>query len=65
VGPGLLRATPERTRVNPGRPLITVWESSRANHAVRGPGALRQKVEKDAASPAILVTEAGGYKLVP
>src|SRR6202011_4874247 len=25
---------------------------------------LRQKVEKDAASPAILVTEAGGYKLV-
>jgi DNA-binding response OmpR family regulator len=26
---------------------------------------LRQKVEADAASPAILVTEAGGYKLVP
>jgi DNA-binding response OmpR family regulator len=26
---------------------------------------LRQKVEKDAASPAILVTDAGGYKLVP
>jgi DNA-binding response OmpR family regulator len=26
---------------------------------------LRQKVERDAASPAILVTEAGGYKLVP
>ena len=26
---------------------------------------LRQKVEKDAASPEILVTEAGGYKLVP
>jgi len=26
---------------------------------------LRQKVEKDAASPAILVTEAGGYTLVP
>jgi DNA-binding response OmpR family regulator len=26
---------------------------------------LRQKVEKDAAAPAILVTEAGGYKLVP
>ncbi|MEA2934525.1 MAG: hypothetical protein QOD74_1171 [Variibacter sp.] len=26
---------------------------------------LRQKVEQDAASPAILVTEAGGYKLVP
>src|ERR1700739_67799 len=26
---------------------------------------LRQKVEKDAASPAILGTEAGGYKLVP
>ena len=26
---------------------------------------LRQKVEKDAAQPAILVTEAGGYKLVP
>ena len=26
---------------------------------------LRQKVEKDAASPSILVTEAGGYKLVP
>ena len=26
---------------------------------------LRQKVEKDAAMPAILVTEAGGYKLVP
>src|SRR3954447_1097669 len=26
---------------------------------------LRQKVEKDAASPAILVTESGGYKLVP
>ncbi len=26
---------------------------------------LRQKVEKDAATPAILVTEAGGYKLVP
>ena len=26
---------------------------------------LRQKVEKDAASPQILVTEAGGYKLVP
>jgi DNA-binding response OmpR family regulator len=26
---------------------------------------LRQKVEKDAANPTILVTEAGGYKLVP
>lgn len=26
---------------------------------------LRQKVEKDAANPAILVTDAGGYKLVP
>ena len=26
---------------------------------------LRQKVERDAASPSILVTEAGGYKLVP
>lgn len=26
---------------------------------------LRQKVEKDAANPGILVTEAGGYKLVP
>ena len=26
---------------------------------------LRQKVEKDAASPAILVTQAGGYTLVP
>jgi DNA-binding response OmpR family regulator len=26
---------------------------------------LRQKVEKDAGAPAILVTEAGGYKLVP
>src|SRR6478735_9186136 len=26
---------------------------------------LRQKVERDAAAPAILVTEAGGYKLVP
>ena len=26
---------------------------------------LRQKVERDAAVPAILVTEAGGYKLVP
>ena len=26
---------------------------------------LRQKVEKDAAVPSILVTEAGGYKLVP
>jgi DNA-binding response OmpR family regulator len=26
---------------------------------------LRQKFEKDAAAPAILVTEAGGYKLVP
>ncbi|HWL30576.1 MAG TPA: response regulator transcription factor [Xanthobacteraceae bacterium] len=26
---------------------------------------LRQKVEQDAASPAILVTDAGGYKLVP
>ena len=26
---------------------------------------LRQKVEHDAASPSILVTEAGGYKLVP
>jgi DNA-binding response OmpR family regulator len=26
---------------------------------------LRQKVEQDAASPAILVTEAGGYKLIP
>ena len=26
---------------------------------------LRQKVEKDAATPAILVTESGGYKLVP
>src|SRR6267154_899698 len=26
---------------------------------------LRQKVEKDAAIPAILVTEAGGYKLIP
>src|SRR5207249_12211298 len=26
---------------------------------------LRQKVEKDAGTPAILVTEAGGYKLVP
>jgi hypothetical protein len=27
--------------------------------------ALRQKVEQDAASPAILVTKAGGYTLVP
>jgi DNA-binding response OmpR family regulator len=26
---------------------------------------LRQKIEQDAATPAILVTEAGGYKLVP
>ena len=26
---------------------------------------LRQKVEKDASSPSILVTEAGGYKLLP
>jgi DNA-binding response OmpR family regulator len=26
---------------------------------------LRQKIEKDAAAPAILVTEVGGYKLVP
>ena len=26
---------------------------------------LRQKIEKDAAAPAILITEAGGYKLVP
>ncbi len=26
---------------------------------------LRQKIEKDAGAPAILVTEAGGYKLVP
>jgi DNA-binding response OmpR family regulator len=26
---------------------------------------LRQKVEQDAAKPAILVTEAGGYKLIP
>jgi DNA-binding response OmpR family regulator len=26
---------------------------------------LRQKVEKDAANPTILVTEAGGYRLVP
>lgn len=26
---------------------------------------LRQKVEEDAAKPAILVTEAGGYKLIP
>jgi DNA-binding response OmpR family regulator len=26
---------------------------------------LRQKIEKDAAAPAILVTEAGGYKLMP
>ncbi len=26
---------------------------------------LRQKIEKDAANPAILVTEVGGYKLVP
>ena len=26
---------------------------------------LRQKIEKDAAAPAILVTEAAGYKLVP
>ena len=25
----------------------------------------RQKIEKDAANPEILVTEAGGYKLVP
>jgi len=25
----------------------------------------RQKIEKDAAAPTILVTEAGGYKLVP
>jgi DNA-binding response OmpR family regulator len=26
---------------------------------------LRQKVEKDASNPSILVTEAGGYKLIP
>jgi len=26
---------------------------------------LRQKIENDAAAPAILVTEAGGYKLMP
>jgi DNA-binding response OmpR family regulator len=26
---------------------------------------LRQKIEKDAAAPAILLSEAGGYKLAP
>jgi DNA-binding response OmpR family regulator len=26
---------------------------------------LRQKVERDASAPAILVTEGGGYKLMP
>jgi DNA-binding response OmpR family regulator len=26
---------------------------------------LRQKIEQNGAAPAILVTEAGGYKLVP
>ena len=26
---------------------------------------LRQKIEKDATAPTILVTEAGGYKLMP
>jgi DNA-binding response OmpR family regulator len=26
---------------------------------------LRQKIEKNVAAPAILVTEAGGYRLVP
>ena len=26
---------------------------------------LRQKIERDAAAPVILVTQAGGYKLVP
>ena len=33
--------------------------------ATQDPNRLRQKFEKDAATPAILVTEAGGYKLVP
>ena len=26
---------------------------------------LRQKVENDAGSPSVLITESGGYKLVP
>ena len=26
---------------------------------------LRQKIEKDAAAPTILITEVGGYKLMP
>jgi len=50
--------------------LIVISESRKPRRkSARHPGnagyRLRQKVEKDAASPAILVTEAGGYKLVP
>ena len=56
-------------RVVPTRILLKqVWgyEDPDASGVVRATVyRLRQKVEKDAANPAILVTDAGGYKLVP
>src|SRR5262249_40431649 len=47
---------PEGWRCNSDVPTHALWTH------IYG---LRQRIEKDAANPAIRVTEAGGYKLVP
>jgi hypothetical protein len=42
-----------------------LWVQCQQATALKNRARRRQKIEKDAASPAILVTEVGGYTLVP